>query len=182
MGDAGLGRGGVTAARRAELVGRDVGRVRSARGAGVGRGRGPTVPPFYGAPDSVRSRNLAADPRLVVHLESASDVLILHGTAAMAGPAGADLAVNAAYAAKYTDPTDLEYLPDAPANETSLLLRRDAAARHRVAARQLGRVGEPPLERRGLSSALRRRRPAAGAGAWDGAARRRPAASRAPSS
>ena len=76
---------------------------------------------FYGAPDAVRSRNLASDPRLVLHLESASDVLILHGTAAAVGPAGGDAAVNAAYAAKYADPSDLEYLPDAPANETSLL-------------------------------------------------------------
>jgi hypothetical protein len=74
---------------------------------------------FYGAPDAVRSRNLATDARLVLHLESASDVLILHGTATEAGPAGADPAVNAAYAAKYTDPSDLEYLPDAPANTGS---------------------------------------------------------------
>jgi hypothetical protein len=76
---------------------------------------------FYGAPDAVRSRNLAADPRLVLHLESAGDVLILHGTALAVGPAGGDPAVNAAYAAKYTDPSDLEYLPDAPANETAVL-------------------------------------------------------------
>jgi hypothetical protein len=74
---------------------------------------------FYGGPDAVRSRNLAVDPRLVLHLESASDVLILHGTATVAGPAGGDPGVNAAYAAKYTDPTDLEYLPDAPANEAA---------------------------------------------------------------
>lgn len=76
---------------------------------------------FYGDPDAVRSRNLASDLRVVLHLESASDVLILHGTAVVAGPAGGDPAVNAAYAAKYADPTDLEYLPDAPGHETTLL-------------------------------------------------------------
>jgi hypothetical protein len=77
-------------------------------------------PVFYGSPTAVRSRNLAADPRLVLHLESADDVLIVHGTAAVLGPAGGDPAVNAAYAAKYTDPTDLEYLPDAPGNADAL--------------------------------------------------------------
>ncbi len=68
---------------------------------------------FYGEPSSVRSRNLAADPRVVVHLESGSDVLALHGSAPAGGPAHADTAVVAAYRAKYTHPTDLQYLPDA---------------------------------------------------------------------
>ena len=69
---------------------------------------------FYGEPTAVRSRNLLADPRLVLHLESGSSVLIVHGTATAGGPAGEVPDVAAAYAAKYTDPTDLEYLPDAP--------------------------------------------------------------------
>ncbi len=76
---------------------------------------------FYGDPSAVRSRNLAGDPRLVLHLESASDVLLLHGTAVAAGPASGVPAVNAAYAAKYTDPSDLEYLPDAKLNQASTL-------------------------------------------------------------
>ena len=76
---------------------------------------------FYGDPSAVRSRNLVADPRLVLHLESGSSVLIVHGTAAAGGPAGEDPAVAAAYAAKYTDPTDLEYLPDAPGMGGALL-------------------------------------------------------------
>ena len=76
---------------------------------------------FYGDPGAVRSRNLATDPRLVLHLESAEDVLILHGSAHVAGPASGVDAVNVAYAAKYTDPSDLEYLPDAKANQESLL-------------------------------------------------------------
>jgi len=76
---------------------------------------------FYGEPTTVRSRNIAADPRVVLHLESGSSVLIVHGTATSGAPAGQDAAVNAAYAAKYTDPTDLEYLPDAPGMSSSLL-------------------------------------------------------------
>ncbi len=76
---------------------------------------------FYGDPGAVRSRNLAADPRLVVHLESGSDVLLLHGTALSVSLAGADSEVNASYAAKYTDPSDLPYLPDATLNSASRL-------------------------------------------------------------
>jgi hypothetical protein len=76
---------------------------------------------FYGDPGAVRSLNLAVDQRVVLHLESGSDVLIVHGTAHVAGPAGGFPAVNAAYAEKYTDPTDLEYLPDAKANQESHL-------------------------------------------------------------
>ena len=94
---------------------------------------------FYGAPDAVRSRNLAADPRLVLHLESASDVLILHGTAAAVGSAGGDPEVNAAYAAKYADPSDLEYLPDSPGHETTL---RFAVTPLRAVAWRLGSSAE----------------------------------------
>jgi hypothetical protein len=68
---------------------------------------------FYSEDSTVRSRNLAGDERLVLHLESGSDVLILHGTATRGDAAGAHPAINAAYAAKYADPTDLEFLPDA---------------------------------------------------------------------
>jgi hypothetical protein len=76
---------------------------------------------FYGEPGTVRSRNLAADPRLVVHLESGSSVLIVHGTVVIGPPAGQDAGVCAAYAAKYTDLTDLEYLPDAEGMADALL-------------------------------------------------------------
>jgi len=76
---------------------------------------------FYGEPGAVRSRNLAADPRLVLHLESGSSVLIVHGSVAI-GPVARDVrAVCAAYAAKYMDPTDLDYLPDATGMEQALL-------------------------------------------------------------
>lgn len=76
---------------------------------------------FYGEPSSVRSRNLAADPRVALHLESGSDVLIVHGTAPAGAPARESAAVVAAYAAKYTHPTDLPYLPDAEGMEAVLL-------------------------------------------------------------
>ena len=75
---------------------------------------------FYGEPMTVRSRNIAADPRIVLHLESGSSVLIVHGTATSGPSAGLDAAVSAAYAAKYTDPTDLEYLPEAPGMAAAL--------------------------------------------------------------
>ena len=76
---------------------------------------------FYGEATSRRSRNLTADPRMVLHLESGSEVLIVHGGVAIGPPAGQVPAITAAYAAKYTDPSDLEYLPDAPGMAAALL-------------------------------------------------------------
>lgn len=76
---------------------------------------------LYGEPEAVRARNLAVDPRVVLHLESGSDVLIVHGTARDAGPAGGRADVNAAFAAKYARDSDAEYLPDAPSNDGSRL-------------------------------------------------------------
>jgi len=76
---------------------------------------------FYGEDSTARSRNLAHDARLVLHLESGSDVLVVHGTATRGEAAGAYPRVNAAYAAKYTDPSDLEYLPDAAGMEGARL-------------------------------------------------------------
>jgi len=90
---------------------------------------------FYGEPAAVRSRNLAADPRLVLHLESGSSVLIVHGSVAIGPSAGAHAGVSAAYAAKYTDPTDREYLPDAPGMEQALLF---SVAPERAIAWELG--------------------------------------------
>lgn len=69
---------------------------------------------FYGEAGAVRSRNLALDPRLVLHLEDGDAPLIVHGTATNAGLAAGHLGAVAAYAAKYTGDTDLQYLPGAP--------------------------------------------------------------------
>ena len=68
---------------------------------------------LYSERNTVKARNLAADPRAVVHLESGEDVLIVRGTAEDLGtPAQVPSAV-AALAAKYTQPGDRQYLPDA---------------------------------------------------------------------
>jgi Pyridoxamine 5'-phosphate oxidase len=66
---------------------------------------------FYSKRNTVKARNLAADPRSVVHLESGEDVLIVHGLLDDLGiPAGVPSVVSA-LAAKYTRPQDQQYLP-----------------------------------------------------------------------
>jgi pyridoxine/pyridoxamine 5'-phosphate oxidase len=52
--------------------------------------------------ESVKGRNLARDPRAIVHLESADDAVILEGEARRAH----DDAAYAAYSAKYATPAD----------------------------------------------------------------------------
>jgi hypothetical protein len=69
---------------------------------------------FYGEESSRRSRNLAADPRVVLHLESGADVLIVHALARDVGPAHTHPRACALYAEKYSHPSDAEWLPDAP--------------------------------------------------------------------
>lgn len=81
------------------------------------------VPWWYGEPDGVRARNLAADRRCVVHLESAEDVLIVRGTAARAGPPGEQPDVVAAYRVKYTAPDEQPFLPDDLAMAGAVLYR-----------------------------------------------------------
>src|SRR5581483_9642814 len=60
---------------------------------------------------TVKARNLAADPRVVVHLESGDDVLIVRGVADDLGPPAANPDVIAALSAKYTRPEDQAFLP-----------------------------------------------------------------------
>ena len=67
---------------------------------------------FDGSPETRRSRNLAANPAIVVHLESGDQVLILEGEALEAGrpePAFAQR-LAAVYEAKYGQSHD--YRPD----------------------------------------------------------------------
>lgn len=45
---------------------------------------------YDGSPETLHARNLARDPRAVLHLESGTDVVILHGTSGTAPPAPAD--------------------------------------------------------------------------------------------
>jgi PPOX class probable F420-dependent enzyme len=68
---------------------------------------------FYTEDDTVKARNLAADPRLVVHSESGDDVLIVRGTATAMGRPGGHPAVIDAFAAKYSAAGDAVYLPAA---------------------------------------------------------------------
>ncbi len=58
---------------------------------------------FEGGPDTRRGRNLAANPAVVVHIESGDDIVILEGTAEeLAGPDPALAArIADAFAAKY---------------------------------------------------------------------------------
>lgn len=68
---------------------------------------------FGTGPSSVKGRNLAADPRLAVHLESGDEVAVLEGTAAPAAVPPAEVTAFAdAYQAKYSfrpDPSDGMY-------------------------------------------------------------------------
>ena len=49
---------------------------------------------LYSERRTVKARNLAADPRVVVHLESAEDVVIVRGTAVDMGPDGRSAALH----------------------------------------------------------------------------------------
>src|SRR5258708_13902847 len=68
---------------------------------------------LYSERRTVKARNIAANPRVVVHLESGEHVLIVHGLAEDLGlPADVEHVV-AALRAKYTRPADRQNLPDA---------------------------------------------------------------------
>jgi hypothetical protein len=102
------------------------GRLAAARSYWVGSTTGSGAPhaaPVWGAVadevlylyterSTVKARNLAADPRVVIHLESAEDVLIVRGVVEDLGPPAAVPSVVAALAAKYTSAQDQQYLPD----------------------------------------------------------------------
>lgn len=68
---------------------------------------------LYSERRTVKARNLAADPRLVLHLESAEDVVIVRGTAEDMGRPAQVPEVVTALSAKYVSEADRQYLPDA---------------------------------------------------------------------
>jgi Pyridoxamine 5'-phosphate oxidase len=68
---------------------------------------------LYSERRTVKARNLAADPRVVVHLESADDVLIVRGTAEGLGTPAQVPEVVTALSAKYPREEDRQYLPAA---------------------------------------------------------------------
>src|SRR5690242_12120002 len=89
---------------------------------------------LYSERRTVKARNLAADPRLVVHLESGEDVLIVRGVAEDLGAPTQVPDVVAALAAKYTGEGDRQYLPDAdPDFDVVYAIRPQSAIMWRLA-------------------------------------------------
>jgi hypothetical protein len=83
---------------------------------------------------TVKARNLAAGSRVVVHLESGEDVLIVRGTAEDLDTPAQVPGVVAALAAKYTGDGDRQYLPDAdPDFDVVYALRPQSAIMWRLA-------------------------------------------------
>src|SRR5579862_1470305 len=68
---------------------------------------------LYSERSTVKARNIAADPRVLIHLESAEDVLAVRGTAEDVGTPAQVPEVVTALAGKYSSPADRPYLPDA---------------------------------------------------------------------
>lgn len=61
-----------------------------------------------------KARNLRANSRVIVHLESAEDVLIVHGHLDYLGHPSAHQEVVSAFARKYDRPEEAPFLPSAP--------------------------------------------------------------------
>ena len=94
---------------------------------------------LYSERSTVKARNLAADPRVVIHLESGEVVLIVRGTVEDLGPPGELPTVVAALAVKYARPEDRQYLPDAdPDFDVVYALRPRSAMAWRLA--EIGRA------------------------------------------
>ena len=66
---------------------------------------------FYTSRTTVKARNLARDSRAVIHLESAENVVIVHGHAEDLGEPNLSSAVVAVLDTKYDEPGDVDYLP-----------------------------------------------------------------------
>lgn len=89
---------------------------------------------LYSERRTVKARNLAADPRLVLHLESAEDVVIVRGTAADMGTPAQVPEVMSALSAKYVSEADRQYLPDAdPSFDVVYAVRPQSAMMWRLA-------------------------------------------------
>jgi Pyridoxamine 5'-phosphate oxidase len=88
---------------------------------------------LYSERSTVKARNLAADPRVVIHLESGEDVLIVQGAAEDVGAPSQVPSVVAALVAKYIAPQDRQYLPDAdPAFDVVYAIRPQSAIAWRL--------------------------------------------------
>ncbi|MBW4077796.1 MAG: hypothetical protein HIU84_04655 [Acidobacteria bacterium] len=80
---------------------------------------------FYTSRLTVKSRNLTRDARAAVHLESAEDVVIVHGRAVDLGEPSRSSEVMNALSEKYDEPGDSDYLPSSNASY-DVLYRFDA--------------------------------------------------------
>lgn len=67
---------------------------------------------LFGERRARRFRNLVANPAAVLHLESGDEVCIVRGSAIDVGRPADHPAVTAAFAAKYSDPDDEQWLPE----------------------------------------------------------------------
>lgn len=75
-----------------------------------------------------KARNLAADPRVLLHLPDPEDVLIVEGRLRDLGRPDAVPDVVSAFARKYTDPEDRAYLPGVDASVDVLFALEPARA------------------------------------------------------
>jgi len=66
---------------------------------------------MYTFRSSAKARNLASDARLVVHLESGSEVTIVHGVAVDMGPPAEHPNIVKAFESKYSRPEEVPLLP-----------------------------------------------------------------------
>ena len=77
---------------------------------------------------TVKSRNLAIDGRVIVHLESASDVLIVHGELECVGHPSEHPRVVGAFEVKYDRPEEVPYVCSSdPCFDVMYALRPDRA-------------------------------------------------------
>jgi hypothetical protein len=66
---------------------------------------------IYSERSTVKARNLEQDPRVVIHLESGSDVVIVHGRVIDLGRPAAHASVVKAFEQKYDSPDEQPFLP-----------------------------------------------------------------------
>jgi Pyridoxamine 5'-phosphate oxidase len=68
---------------------------------------------LYTARSTVKARNLQRDPRVVIHLESGADVVIVHGRLVDRGRPSEHQAVIEAFDQKYGQPDEQPFVPSA---------------------------------------------------------------------
>ena len=80
---------------------------------------------FYSERRTAKARNIQLEPRVVVHLESAEHVVIVHGRMFDVGRPSDRPDVTHALSVKYDDPGDQQYLPSSD-EDFDVLYRLDA--------------------------------------------------------